>query len=229
VTLTPVNREIPAIRISESIDVVIQDIRVEDAETGIATMQVSCQIIGCSFRTTGVGVTDVGVMMTVFGSHVVRIQQCTFIGEEAGVGVLTLGDGRIEIKDCEFLELGTGTLLGGLTSVLIAASTFEDCFKSIILADSVAATLVGNHIEGSLWDGIRVSSSSPGDSEDGSLTMDSNTIRNSMRWDINLCLSDSDGLAFAGRLSGTGNILGDGYDMLCPADYDWPEGFFADE
>ena len=224
VTLIPSDRMEPAIRVSESTDVVIQGIQIENAETGIATMQASCQLIGCSFRTT-----DLGVMISAFGADVLLIQQCTFTGEEAGVGVLTLGDGRIEIEDCEFLELGMGTLLGGLTSVFIAASTFEDCFNSIILAESVAATLVGNHIEGSLWDGIRVSSALPGDYEDGSLAMDSNTIRNSMRWDINLCLSDSDGLTFAGRLSGTGNILGDGYNMLCPADYDWPEGFFADE
>ncbi|MCK5213337.1 MAG: right-handed parallel beta-helix repeat-containing protein, partial [Dehalococcoidia bacterium] len=216
--------ELPAIRISESTNVVVQEIRIADAVRGIETTQASCQLVGCSFQTT-----DVAIRAIAFGSDVVRIQQGTFTGE-ADVGVLTLGDGTIEIDDCKFLKLGAGALLGGLTSVSITASTFEDCFHSIVLASSVAATLVGNHIDGSLWHGISVSSGFTGDYEDGSLVMNSNTIQNTMGCGISLSdYPGADAPTFTGRLSGTGNMIEGGRDLLCPVDYEWPEGFFADE
>jgi len=52
VTLIPSDREIPAIRIAETVDVVIQDIRIEDPATGIEVVQASCRVAGCWFRAT---------------------------------------------------------------------------------------------------------------------------------------------------------------------------------
>jgi len=221
VTLVPDNQENPVIRITGETDVVIQDIRIEDAAIGLEVTQANCHILGC--RIDG---ADKAINVIAFGGDVVRIEDCTLTGERFGVGVLTVGNGTIEIEECEFSSLGTGVVLGGLTSVFITASTFEDCFDGINLASSVAATLIGNHLVDC---GIRVSPA-PDDSQDGPLVISANTIQNSVGWGISLCGSpDSDTLGFAGQLSGTGNVMDGGYDSLCPADYDWPEGFIADD
>jgi Right handed beta helix region len=225
VTLTPDNREIPAIRISESIDVVIQDIRVEDAETGIETSQASCRISGCLFRTT-----NVAIQTMLFGSDTVRIEDCTFTGEEtAGQGILALGDGRIEIEDCEFLELTTGAILAGMVSARITTSTLDECASSILISSTVNATLTGNHISNSYVWGIRIAAVSF-DAPAGSLVMVDNVIENRSYLAISLCgVDDPNELTLTGYLEGSGNVIERGPASLCPVDYDWPEGFFADE
>jgi len=245
VTLTPVNREIPVIRIAETVDVVIQGIRVEDAATGIEISQASGQLIGCWFQTT-----DVGVQAGTMDSNTVSIEQCMFTGESAegggGVGVQSLGSGAIEIKSCDFLALGTGAILSGMTTVLVDDCTFTGCYDSIVLLSLVKGVLSGNRIDSSGGSGIRVAAmprdvldamraAAPDGSldyllVDGPLTLIDNVIQNSMRWSIRLCDSnDLEVLTFTGRLSGTGNVVDGGRDLLCPADYDWPTGFFADE
>jgi|GEM_PF-1117256 hypothetical protein len=239
VTLTPVDREMPAIRISETVGVVIQDIRIEAAATGIETMQASCQFIGCSVRTT-----DVGVQVVTMDSNTVRIEQCEFAG--GGMGVLSLGSGAIEIKSCDFTSLGTGTMLSGMTSVMVDDCTFTDCYDSIVLLSLVQGVLSGNRIGGPGGSGIRVAALPSGVLDemqaaapdgslddllaDGTLTFINNVIQNnSMRSGISLCdTNDSEVLTFTGTLLGSGNVI-DNKRLLCPVDYDWPDGFFADE
>ncbi|MCK5213250.1 MAG: right-handed parallel beta-helix repeat-containing protein, partial [Dehalococcoidia bacterium] len=225
VTLIPSDREIPAIRVSQTVDVVIQNLRIEAAETGIETSQASCRISGCLFRTT-----NVAIQTMLFGSDTVRIEDCTFTGEEtAGLGILTLGDGRIEIEDCEFLELATGAILAGMVSARITTSTFEECPSSILISSTVHATLEGNRIRDCYAWGIRIAAV-PFDAPAGSLVMIDNVIENNGYLAISLCgVDDPNELTLTGSLEGSGNVIDGGPKALCPADYQWPEGFFADE
>lgn len=225
VTLIPSDREIPAIRISESTDVVVQGIQIEDAATGIETSQASCRISGCLFRTT-----NVAIQTMLFGSDTVRIEDCTFTGEEtAGQGILTLGDGRIEIEDCEFLELATGAILAGMVSARITTSTFEECPSGILISSTVHATLEGNRIRDCYAWGIRIAAV-PFDAPAGSLVMVDNVIENRGHLAISLCGVDNPNeLTLTGSLEGSGNVIEGGPASLCPADYEWPAGFFADE
>jgi len=225
VSLIPVNQEIPAIRVSQTVDVVIQNLRIEAAETGIETSQASCRISGCLFRTT-----NVAIQTMLFGSDTVRIEDCTFTGEEtAGQGILSLGDGRIEIEDCEFLELTTGAILAGMVSARITTSTFEECPSSILISSTVHATLEGNRIRDCYAWGIRIAAV-PFDAPAGSLVMVDNVIENRGYLAINLCgVDDPNELTLTGSLEGSGNVIDVGPKALCPADYEWPEGFFADE
>lgn len=225
VTLIPSDRTESAIRISESTDVVIQGIQIENAGTGIETSQASCRISGCLFRTT-----NVAIQTMLFGSDTVRIEDCTFTGDEtAGQGILALGDGRIEIEDCEFLELANGAILAGMVSARISTSTFEECPSSILISSTVHATLEGNRIRDCYAWGIRIAAV-PFDAPAGSLVMVDNVIENRSYPAISLCgVDDPNELTLTGSLEGSGNVIDGGRDLLCPADYDWPEGFFADE
>ncbi|MBE0635496.1 right-handed parallel beta-helix repeat-containing protein, partial [Candidatus Bipolaricaulota bacterium] len=240
VILTPLDQENPAIQVAETSGVVIQELRIETAAIGIETSHASCRISGCWFRAT-----DVGVQAVTMDSDTVRIEDCTFTGETAGVGVLSLGTGRIEITSSDFVALGTGTVLSGATSVLVDACTFKECYDSIVLLSLVQGVLSGNHIDSSRGSGIRVEAV-PGSVldemraaapngvldellVDGPLTLIDNVIQNSMRSGISLCdTKDSEVLTFTGTLLGSGNLI-DNMNLLCPVDYDWPEGFFADE
>jgi len=220
VIIRPADRSTPAIRVLETRDVGIYDIQVESADYGIETTQSSCRLFGCSIRAS-----VACVEIVAFDTDAVLLSQCVFEGDR--VGVMTSGDGTVEIFDCCFEALGTGTLLAGLTSVLVRGCQFLGCYDSIGLASSVKATVIGNRIEGSHGRGIRVAPA-PDPLLDGPLVMVDNVIASCGQWAISLCdLDDPDMLTFAGLLSGSGNAVDGGADSLCPTDYSWPEGFLA--
>lgn len=222
VTLLPEDRAIPAIRIAGAEGVLIRNVRVEAAATAIEVTQSTCRITGC-----WLGTTETGVQVVVLGSDRVSFEQCTFTGR--GVGVLTVGDGTVEIVDCGFIGIGTGALLGGATSVLVAGCAFVECHEGISLSSSVKGTIVDNRIDDSRGSGILVGPA-PSHVWDGPLVFVSNVIRNSMKWGISLCgISLSEELSFKGLLGGFGNTIEgeDGLGLACPADYEWPDGFFT--
>jgi len=66
VTLVPDNQENPVIRLTGSTDIVVQNIRVEDAATGIEVTQANCHILGC--RIDG---ADQAIKVIAFGGDVV--------------------------------------------------------------------------------------------------------------------------------------------------------------
>ena len=221
VTLTPGDRALPAIRVADTAGVAIHDLRIENFAKGIEADRSTVRIAGCWFRTT-----EVGVEAVPMDSDLVLIQSCTFTGER--VGVLTVGSGEVEVRSCEFLGMGTSASLNGLTFVLVIDCTFRDCHDSISLSSSVKGLLIGNQINGSTGRGIRVGPA-PYDLWDGPLVLIDNVILNSTQWGLSLCdIHDPDVLTFAGSLMGSGNVI-DNEDLLCPIDYEWPEGFFADD
>lgn len=232
-TIIPDDQETPAIWIAGGTEGgVIQGIRFESAATGIDMVQASWRVVDCSFHDT-----DVGVKAMTMDFDVLRIQQCAFIGDQAGTGVLVGGSGTIDIVNCDFHELGTGTVLGGMTSTLVDDCTFQDCYDGIVLSSGVEGTLTGNHIDGSGGSGIRVAAVPDFPNvplldallKDVTLTLIDNVIENSMRRGLSLCdTNDPEVLTFTGTLLGSGNLI-DNMNLLCPGDYDWPEGFFADE
>ena len=85
-----------------------------------------------------------------------------------------------------------------------------------------------NCISDSRGSGILVGPA-PSHTWDGPLILVSNTIQNSAEWDVSLCgISSTEELSFQGQFHGFGNTItaGDGPRRVCPADYEWPEGFF---
>ncbi len=220
VIIVPVDRSRPVIDVSSTSDVIIEGIHVEDAAVGIRAAQASCLLTNCRIQSTAVGVD-----VAAFEADDVRVEATTFAGQ--GVGIKTLGDGRIEIVDCTLRELATGVLIGGLTSVVVRNSAFADTFEGIVMAGSATATLSGNTIDGARL-GIRVSDVPSGPK--GTLNIDSNTIRNCTEGAISLCtdLATND-LAFTGKLSGAGNVVEGGIDALCPSWFAWPDGFLTAE
>ena len=220
VILIPEDRGTPAISVSDTADVAIHALHIQSAFKGIDADRSTIRIIDCSFHTT-----EVGVEAVLMDANLVLIQHCTFTGERDGV--LIAGSGTVEIVHCEFLGMGTSASLNGLTSVLVLDCTFRDSHDSIALSSSVKATLIGNQIHGSTGRGIRVGPALY-DYFDGPLVLINNVIENSTQWGLSLChIHDADVLTFTGVLMGFGNVI-DNEDLLCPIDYDWPEGFFVD-
>jgi len=222
VLLIPVNRAVWTVRIAETEGVLIRNIGIEAAPMGFKITGSTCRITRCRLHTT-----DTGVEVVAIDPNRVSLDQCSFSGE--GIGVLTVGDGVIEVIDCQFHGLGTGALLGGATSVLVSACTFEECHEGISLASSAKGTLVDNCISDSRGSGILVGPA-PFHTWDGPMILVSNTIRNSAEWDVSLCgISPVGELSFQGQLHGFGNSItaSDEPRRVCPADYEWPEGFFT--
>jgi len=220
VTIRPADRSAPAIRVLETRDVGIYDIQVESADYGIEVSRSSCSLSGCSIRAS-----VACVEIAAFDTDAVLLTQCVFEGDR--VGLMALGDGTIEVSDCGFKALGTGTLLAGLTSVLVRGCQFLGCYDSIGLASSVKGTLIGNRIEDSHGRGIRVAPA-PDPLLDGPLVIVDNVIASCGQWAISLCdVDDPEMLTFAGLLVGSGNAVDGGADSLCPTDYSWPEGFLV--
>jgi len=220
VILVSDSEEVPAIRVSGPAAVTVRNITIE-AASGLEIRTASCRLIDCSFRTA-----DIGVSVTAFGSGTVDIERCAFTGE--GIGVELVGDGSVGIDDCRFSGLSVGAVVGGTISATILSSSFEGCGEAIVLASSASATIEENRIHGSLRNGVRVSEA-PSGSPTGSLVLNANSFANSGEWDVTLCdPTGSATLAFRGSLTGTGNVVEGGSKRLCPADYDWPDGFIAE-
>lgn len=224
VPILPVDRELPAILIEETDGVIIHNIGIEDVDVGIKISQSSTVIKNCHFQTAEIGIDFVGV-----GPVTASIDDCTFRGD--GFGVRAGGEGSLQVSRCEFKGLGYGAFLFGMTYVTVYNCLFEVCTVGVMLSSTVSATLVENHMEDTYLYGIQVAGV-PFDVPQAPLVLIANTIRNSTQWGISLCTStDPFELAFEGEVKGFGNIIdgGHGYGPMCPTDYEWPIGFFAED
>ncbi|MBU1049888.1 right-handed parallel beta-helix repeat-containing protein [Candidatus Bipolaricaulota bacterium] len=223
VLVIPVDGALPTILIEDTHDVTIRSIGIEDSDVGIKISQSSVTIADCHFEAASAGVEFIG-----FDSVAARIEGCAFRGDMSGIK--SIGEGSLDIAHCEFKGIGYGAFLMGTTFVTIYDCLFDLCVSGVGMAGTVSATLIKNRIENPVLYGIQAVGV-PFDVPYGSLTLVSNTIRNSAQWGISFCnIAAPFKLTFEGVVKGFDNaILGrNGYGPLCPTDYEWPDGLFSE-
>ena len=137
------------------------------------------------------------------------------------------GQGDIRLTSCEFADLGTGLVVGGMVKVSAFKCIFERCFDGISTVDTASTVLVENRIRDNHGSGI-LFSPSPFAWEGGFLMLVRNSVVENAGSGLSLCGVDGDtpGETF-GQILGVDNIFsGNAISDFCPMDgLALPEGF----
>jgi len=214
VTLKPSDSDLPAISVTEVEGILIHGLNIIEAAVGFQVVNSTGAISGCSLATS-----DIGIHAMAFSDTTLTITDLTLQGVDGGVGVQILGVGRTMLFGCSFSDLGTGVVIGGRATAVVARCNLTRNFGGISVASAASLTLLDSEIRDNGGSGVLLSESPAGEPQ-GMLALIGNRIENNGSWGITLCGTGgtaTDVEAF--NLFAVGNTLvGNGRGATCPED-----------